>query len=162
VIPRLTARLNRTLRQGQRGSAIIEFIFVALLVLIPLVYVVVAVAVVQRSRVSMTDAARDVGRAIGSSASPQEADRKAAAALRIALANHAVSPDDVELRYVPASADCSSTAIAPDLTPGAEFAVCVTTHQDLPGVPSILSGRGVTLVGRFVVHVDEFRLGVRQ
>jgi Flp pilus assembly protein TadG len=159
---RLTARLNRTLRQDERGSAIIEFTFVALLVLIPLVYVVVAVAVVQRSRVSMTDAARDVGRAIGFANSPQEADRNATAALRIALANHAMSPDVVELRYVPPSADCSSTGIAPDLTPGAEFAVCVTTQQDLPGVPSIISGRGVTLVGRFVVHVDDFRLGARQ
>jgi Flp pilus assembly protein TadG len=158
VIARLRARLDRSRARDETGSAIIEFIFVALLVLIPLVYLVVAVAVVQRSRVSMTDAARDVGRAIGMADSQDEADRDTKAALRIALASHGMSPDEVELRYVSASAECSSAAIAPDLTPGSEFAVCVTTHQDLPGVPSILSGRGVTLVGRFVVHVDEFRL----
>jgi Flp pilus assembly protein TadG len=158
VIQLLQARLAAARSDDDRGSAILEFIFVAVLVLIPLVYLVVAVAVVQRSRLSVTNAARDVGRAVAIANSQDEAELSARAALRLALQNQGMSASDAELKYVPASADCDSTTVRPDLAPGSEFAVCVITHQDLPAVPSVLSGHGVTLVGRYLVHIDEFRL----
>ena len=41
--------------------------------------------------------------------------------------------------------------------PGAEFTVCVTRRAELPAIPSVLAGRGITTVGRYVVHVDDFR-----
>lgn len=49
---------------GDAGNAVIEFVFVAVLILIPLVYFVVAVASVQRSSVAVTHAAREAGRAL--------------------------------------------------------------------------------------------------
>jgi Flp pilus assembly protein TadG len=139
------------------GNAIVEFVFVAVLVLIPLAYLIVAVASIQRSRLAVTDAARDVGRAIATADSADAAAARAGAALRIALANEGLAPDDVELRYVAADAGCSDATVPVSLAPAAEFAVCVTRHQELPAVPTILSGRGVTTVGRYVVHVDDFR-----
>jgi Flp pilus assembly protein TadG len=158
MIQLLRARLAALRSDDEGGSAIVEFIFVAVVVLIPLVYLVVAVAVVQRSRVSVTNAARDVGRAVAIARSQDEAELNAPTALRLALQNQGMSVNDAELRYVPALADCDSTAVSPDLAPGSEFAVCVITHQDLPAVPAVLSGRGVTLIGRYLVHIDEFRL----
>jgi Flp pilus assembly protein TadG len=155
----LTQRWAALTAAQERGSAIVEFIFVAVLVMIPLVYLIVAVAVVQRSRLATTNAARDVGRAMASAQSPGDTDVRAAAALRIALANQGMSASDVELRYVAANADCqSAVTVTPSLRPGAEFAVCVIRHQDLPAVPTIVSGRGITTIGRYVVHMDDFRL----
>ena len=146
------------MRTNDDGNAVIEFVFVALLVLIPLVYLIVAVAVVQRSRLATTDAARDVGRAIATADRIADAPARAQAALRIALVNQGLRPADVQLRFVATGADCQAgPSQSPTLDPGSEFQVCVIRHQRLPAVPTVLSGRGVTTVGRFVVHVDEYR-----
>lgn len=139
------------------GSAIIEFVFVAILVLVPLVYVIAAVATVHQGRLTVTDAARDVGRAIGSAGPGTDVQARADAALRISLVNAGLSPGDVEVRFVDATEPCDAPQITPDPQPGAEFAVCVVGHQQLPAIPTMLAGRGITTIGRYVVHVDEFR-----
>lgn len=152
--------LTRPSLAAEDGNAIVEFVFLAVLIMLPLVYLIVAVAVVQRSRLATTNAARDVGRAIATSGGLGEAPVRAAAALRIALANQGLRPPDVQLRYVAAGADCQAGAgQPPTLAAGAEFQVCVIRHQRLPAVPGVLSGRGITTIGRYVVHVDEFRAG---
>lgn len=155
---RLIARWTAIRDERQRGSAIVEFVFVALLVFVPLVYLIVAIAVVQRSRLATTNAARDVGRAIATADTSSQAVVRADAAFRIALASQGIAPAGAGLRYVDANADCQQgTSVVPRLAPGAEFTVCVLRSQRLPAVPTILSGRGVTTVGRYVVHVDDFR-----
>lgn len=154
----LSARWSALRENRQHGSAIVEFVFVALLVLVPLVYLIVAIAVVQRSRLATTNAARDVGRAIATADTGDEAATRADAAFRIALASQGIPPTGAELRYVDANGNCEQGAgVMPRLAPGAEFTVCVLRSQRLPGVPTVLSGRGVTTVGRYVVHVDDFR-----
>ena len=154
-------RLELVRRDGERASAIIEFLFVAVLVLVPLIYLIVAVAVVQRSRLATTNAARDVGRAIATSATAGQAEVRAQAALRAALRGLGLTPVEVQVRYVGAEADCQGPATAPLLAPGSVFAVCVIRHQPLPAVPTVLSGRGVTIIGRYLVHVDDFRIIAR-
>jgi Flp pilus assembly protein TadG len=141
----------------ERGNAIVEFIFVAVVVLIPLVYLIVAVATVQCARLSVTNAARDVGRAIATTQPGSDIDARARAALRIALGNQGFRSADVQLRLVAVHADCASAAIAADFSPGSEFQVCVVRHLRLPAVPSLVSGRGITTIGVFVVHLDEYR-----
>jgi hypothetical protein len=148
-------------REGERASAIIEFVFVAVLVLVPLIYLIVAVAVVQRSRLATTNAARDVGRALATSATAGQAELRAQAALRVALHGQGLTPGEVELRYVEAGADCRGAPTVPSLAPASVFAVCVIRHQPLPAVPAVLSGRGVTIIGRYLVHVDDFRIIAR-
>ncbi len=115
----LRRRCEQLRSTGEQASAIIEFVFVAVLVLVPLIYLIVAVAVVQRSRLATTNAARDVGRAIATSAT------------------------------------------APSLAPASVFAICVVRHQPLPAIPTLLSGRGVTVIGRYLVHIDDFRVIAR-
>ncbi|MEO7261764.1 MAG: hypothetical protein ABI047_10990 [Jatrophihabitantaceae bacterium] len=157
----LWQRWKQLRRSGERASAIIEFIFVAVLVLVPLIYLIVAVAVVQRSRLATTNAARDVGRAIATSDTAGQAEVRAQAALRAALHGQGLTPAEVELRYVAAGADCQGPATAPSLTPASVFAICVIRHQPLPAIPTLLSGRGVTVIGRYLVHVDDFRIITR-
>jgi Flp pilus assembly protein TadG len=145
---------------GDDGNAIIEFVFVAILVLVPLIYLIITVAVIQRDKLATTNAARDVGRAIASSDSLADAPARAAAALRIAVTNQGLNAADVELRYVAPGANCQAAPMrTPSLEPGAEFQVCVIRHQSLPAVPTVLSGRGIVTVGSYLVHVDEFRAG---
>jgi Flp pilus assembly protein TadG len=138
------------------GNAAIEFIFVALMILVPIAYFVTAVAQVQRSNVSVAQAAREAGRAFASGESTADAVARARAAVRLALADQGL-PDDAEVRFVPAAASCRSGSVTPVLAPGAVFAVCVVRRTQLPGVPTLLAGHGITTIGRYLIHVDDFR-----
>ena len=150
-------RISTGDRAGDAGNAVIEFIFVAVLILIPLVYFVVAVASVQRSSVGVTHAAREAGRAFATADSTDQGLQRAEVAVRLALADQGLS-DDAIVRYVDADGTCESATISPSLSPGALFAVCVIRHAALPGVPSLISGRGITTVGRYVLHIDDYRV----
>jgi Flp pilus assembly protein TadG len=142
---------------GDAGNAVIEFVFVAVLILIPLVYFVVAVASVQRSSVAVTHAAREAGRAFATADSTNQGLQRAEVAVRLALADQGLS-DDAIVRYVAADGTCESGMATPSLSPGAQFAVCVIRHASLPAVPSLISGRGITTVGRYVLHIDDYRV----
>lgn len=148
--------LVRRLTSSDEGSAIVEFVFVAVVVLVPLVYLVVAVASVQRSTLAVTQAAREAGRAFATAGSTEAGLGRARAAVRLAVTDEGL-PDDVDLRFVSVGSDCDGSRMTPELRPGMEYAVCVTRHSQLPGVPAFLSGRGVTTIGRYVVHVDDYR-----
>jgi Flp pilus assembly protein TadG len=156
----LAVRLRRICSDdgvGDAGNALIEFIFIAVLILIPLVYFVVAIASVQRSTVAVTHAAREAGRAFATADSTGQGVQRAEVAVRLALADQGLS-DDANLRYVSADGTCNSETITPSLTPGALFAVCIVRQASLPGVPSLISGRGITTVGRYVLHIDDYRV----
>ena len=141
---------------GGRGSAIVEFVFVALVIMVPLMYLIVAVAQLQRNQLAVSQAARDAGRAFATSDTSSEAATRVQAAVRLAFADQGL-PDDATVRFVAAGSGCSGRAVTPHLDAGAEFAVCVSRHAHLPGVPSIVSGRGVTTTSEYVVHIDDFR-----
>ncbi|MGH8960096.1 MAG: TadE/TadG family type IV pilus assembly protein [Jatrophihabitantaceae bacterium] len=148
--------MTSRLRASDEGNAIIEFVFVAIVVLMPLIYLIVAVAVVQRSNLAVTQAAREAGRAFATSDRPDQTAARVNAAVRLALEDQGLD-EHVELRYVAADASCAASPVQPRLSPGAQFAICVSRRVELPAVPSVLAGRGITTVGRYVVHVDDFR-----
>jgi Flp pilus assembly protein TadG len=146
----------RTRIRGDDGSAIIEFVFVAVVVMVPLVYLIAAVATVQRNTLAVTQAARDAGRAFATSDDAADARRRVVAAVRLALADQGL-PNDATTRFVASGTGCSAPEIVPRLAPGAEFTVCVTRRVRLPAVPTVLAGRGIRTVGKYRVHVDDFR-----
>lgn len=143
-------------RGDDRGSAIVEFVFVAVIVMMPLVYLIVAVATVQRSEFAVSQAAREAGRAFATSDRVDQAMGRAQAAVHLALHNQGL-PDDAEVAFVAAGSPCTAARIAPDLAAGAQFTVCVTRHLSIPAVPSVLAGKGITTVGEYVVHIDDYR-----
>jgi hypothetical protein len=147
---------NGRVGQGDAGSAVIEFVFVAVLVMVPLVYLIVAVATVQRSSLAVTNAAREAGRAFATAESTTQALARANLAAQLAERDQGL-PGNAELRYVTAGAGCDSAPIQPELAAGAVFGICVRNSVQLPGVPSLISGRGVTTIGEYTVHVDDFR-----
>lgn len=127
------------MRARESGNAVIEFIFVALMILVPVVYFVTAVASIQRSNVGVAQAAREAGRAFASGTSTADALARTRAAVRVTLADEGL-PDDADVRFVPADASCRSESVTPALVPGAVFAVCVMRHARLPAVPTLIAG----------------------
>ncbi|MDP9239731.1 MAG: hypothetical protein M3O55_03700 [Actinomycetota bacterium] len=140
------------------GRATIEFIFLGILTLVPLMYLVVAVATVERNVFAASEAAREAGRAYATAADPLSAESRAAYSADLALSDQGVDPAQRTLKYVAVSADCLSGATgAQSLDPGAEFAVCVIQPVQIPGVPGFLDARANTVTGRYIVHIDDFR-----
>jgi Flp pilus assembly protein TadG len=138
------------------GSAVLEFVFLAVLVMVPLIYLIVAVATVQRSQLAVTQAAREAGRAFATSDSSSGAPARVGAAVRLALRDQGLG-DDAAIRFVALGASCDSPPLTPGLSPGAAFTVCVTRRVSLPAIPHVLAGRGISTVGRYDLHVDDYR-----
>lgn len=139
------------------GRAIIEFVFVGLVAMLPLLYLVMAAFQVERNVFAVTQAAREAGRAYATADDPASAKARADYAATLALRDQGINAA-ASVQYVPVSAPCSATAVdASSLAPGAEFAVCVTRTLQLPGLPGFVAGRRNTATGRYVVHVDDFR-----
>jgi Flp pilus assembly protein TadG len=79
---------------GDEGSAIVEFVFLAVLLLLPLVYVLLAVFSVQGSAYGLTSAAREAGRAYATARADGDGSARALRAAEIALADHGISLAD--------------------------------------------------------------------
>lgn len=144
--------------RDDEGRAMIEFVFLGVLTLVPLLYLVVAAFHLERDVFAVTQAAREAGRAYATADDPLAAEARAAYAMDLALTDQGVPAGGATLRYVAVSASCSAGATgAQSFDPGAEFAVCVTRIVSLPGIPGYTIGRSNTVTGRYVVHIDEFR-----
>lgn len=79
------------------GSASLEFITVGLIMLVPLVYLVLAVASIQSAALAAEGAARQAARVFVQGSSEQDAQARATRAVEFALADHGVSDAAVEV-----------------------------------------------------------------
>ena len=70
---------------GERGAAVVELLVVFLTLLVPLVYVMVVMADVQRALLATSSAAREAGRVYVTGSDRLEAERRAAQAYREVL-----------------------------------------------------------------------------
>ena len=129
------------MKSTERGSAIVEFHFLGILLLVPLVYIMLAVLDVQRTAYAVTQAAREAGRLYV--ATGDEAAAHAAAA--VALGDHDVEPAAVELIV-----ECSAS---PCYQPGSEIAVTVQSSVPLPLVPDVLAGVANARIPVSATHV---------
>nr|WP_221203503.1 hypothetical protein [Modestobacter versicolor] len=140
---------------GERGSAIVEFVFIALVVFLPLVYVVAGFSAVQRGVFAATEAAREAGRAMGTAPDPVSGQARAEAAVAIAVEDQSVEATDVVLAYAPAGAGCDAAgSYSPSLAPGEEFTVCVTVTVRVSLLPDFIDAN--TATGQFVVERDRY------
>jgi Flp pilus assembly protein TadG len=143
-------------RLGEEGgSAIVEFVFIALVVFLPLVYLVAGFSSVQRGVFAATEAAREAGRALGTAPDPVTGQARAEAAVAIAVADQSVQATDVVLSYAPVGAGCEGAGgYQPALAPGEEFTVCVTVTVRVPLLPDFIDAN--TATGEFVVERDRY------
>ncbi len=158
----LPRRFNRHWRD-EHGAATVEFVFLGVLVLVPLFYLAIAAFSVQSNVLATTQAAREAGRAFATAPDVPTGVNRAQYAVRLALRNHGIDGGGATLRFVDAESSCSSGgSAAPDpgaasLEPEAVFTVCVVSTFDVPAVPAFLEGSSKTTTARYVVTVDSYR-----
>jgi Flp pilus assembly pilin Flp len=148
--------VNRLRRLGddERGSALVEFVFVALVVFVPLVYLIAGFSAVQRGVFASTAAAREAGRAMGTAPDAVTGQERAERAAQLAVEDQSVDATDVRLAYAPRGAGCDAAGYTPTLTPGEVFSVCVTVTVRIPLLPDFIKAN--TATGRFVVERDRY------
>jgi hypothetical protein len=120
-VNRLCRRLGQV--DGERGSALVEFVFIALVVWVPLIYIVPGFSAVQRGVFASTAAAREAGRAMATAPDPGTGQDRALRAAALAVEDRAVDATDVRLAYAAAGVGCAAGAggYTPTLIPGEEF-----------------------------------------
>jgi hypothetical protein len=77
----------------ERGSAVVEFVFLTVVVLVPLIYLVMTVARIQAGTYAVAQAAREAGRAYVTAESAESAPARAYAAAGIAFADFGFAGD---------------------------------------------------------------------
>jgi hypothetical protein len=135
---------------NDRGSAVVEFLVIGVVVLVPIAYLVQAVMAVQAADLATATAAREAARAFSSAVTPAEGQARARAAARLAFADQDLQVPDQALRL--------SCVDGPCLAPGSAVLVAVDWTVPLPWLPGDWGTRvGVPVSALQRVPIDEYR-----
>jgi len=122
-------------RDDERGSASLEFIVAGLILLVPIVYLVLALGAVQNAALGAEATARFVARTIASG------DEAAATVVRDSVAaGYGLDPESLAIRVecVPAGAHCPAA--------GATVLVTVSDTVSLPFMPDLFGLADATAI----------------
>ena len=131
------------------GSAVLELVYLSLLLMVPLVYVLTTVFQVQRAAFGVTEAARQAGRAYVTAESDAEGRLRADAAARLAMEDQGVALDSA-VRLEPTDG----------VEPGSVVRVRVEHHVALPllgGLFGDVVPPGIPVRADHVAVVDRFK-----
>lgn len=126
---------------AETGSASLEFLTVGLIMLVPLVYLVLALAAVQAGSFAVEGAARHAARiAVQSGASGHAASRNEAVqrAVAVTLADYGIDAGDSSVALACGGTGCDS--------PGSRITVTVRARVSLPLVPDVLATTPISSV----------------
>ena len=138
------------------GNAIVEFVYLAVLLMVPLVYVLLTLFRIQAASFAVSSASREAGRVYASSTDLDAADTRARAAARLVMADSNLTLQGADLDIACESRPC--------LRPGSTVAVVLTYQVDLPFLPSFLRDRApasIRVTGRHLEVVDRYRSAAR-
>lgn len=116
---------------GERGSASLEFLTVGILLLVPLVYLVLALAAIQAGALGVEGAARQAARVAVAAAAGAGSDAAVARAVQVALADYGIDAAAASVTVRCDRADCNEA--------GARVSVSVAALVELPLVPDFLA-----------------------
>jgi hypothetical protein len=142
---------RRRCPSGDDGNAIVEFVYLAILMMVPLTYLLLTMFRVQGATYAVSSATREAGRVFVTSGS-SDADARATTAASIVLADSGLELDARQLVI-----RCSAR---PCLTPGANVDVSIGYDVALPFLPAFLDGAlpaSIHVTGRHLEVVDRFR-----
>lgn len=138
--------------RDQDGTAVVEFVWLALLLLVPLLYIVLAAFEAQRTAYAASAAARSAGRAFVEGADLADARRRAEVAATTVFGDQGVE-GSFELRITcrPRPDEC--------LSPGSVVTAVVRATARLPLVPDVLGGSapGVSITAEHRSPYGTFR-----
>lgn len=123
-----------TARRDEHGSAIVELVWLGILLLVPLLWIVLSVAQVQQGAFGATAAARAAGRAYALAPDDASGRRAAEGVARRALADQGLedAPLKVTVTCTPYPHDChSGTSV---------ITVLIRSAVELPLLPDVLGG----------------------
>jgi Flp pilus assembly protein TadG len=121
----------------ERGTALVELVWLGVLLLVPLVWILMSVFDVQRGSMGVTSAARAAGRAYALAPTDQLGQVRAEEAARQALSDQGVDePVEVSVSCTPYPQQChQGTSV---------ITVRVATGIELPLLPQVLGGQAPT------------------
>lgn len=134
------------------GNAIVEFVYLAVLLMVPLVYLLLAVFRVQAASYAVASAAREAGRVFATSADIDEAGARAFTAASIVMRDSGLVLSPEELAITCSARRC--------LEPGGRVHVVVGHDVALPWLPQVIADRpsaGVHVSSRHLQVVDRYR-----
>jgi hypothetical protein len=146
---------NWQVKAGQvndQGSAVIEFVAVGLLLMLPLVYLILVLSRIQAASFAANGAAREAARAFVTADSNEEAERRAGVSTELFLKDHGFERSEGLMELT-----CSAS---PCLTPGERVEVEVRVTARFPFLPAGLAEAlhtHVVVSSSQVAVVDEFR-----
>ena len=145
-------RLGDQRLSGERGSAVVEFVFLSVLLLVPLIYLVMTLARIQAGTYAVSTAAREAGRAYVTAEQADRAEARGLAAARIAFEDQGFgsAQSTVSIR-------CDGS---PCLRPEGRVEVSAEVMVPLPLVPSFARDAvplQVPIRASHVAVVDRFR-----
>lgn len=138
--------------RGDEGNALVEFVYLAVVLMIPLVYVLITVFQVQRAAFGTTEAARQAARAYARAASVGQGQSQGQAAAALVLKDQGIS-SGATTRFT-----CSGGC----LVPGSSVKVTVTYFVKLPLLGHVFGDRRrgtIRIQASHTEHVDRFRSG---
>jgi Flp pilus assembly protein TadG len=113
---------------GEEGNAVVEFVFLGVVLLVPVVYLVLTVGQLQGGSFAVVGAADQAAKVYVDAPTPQAADARARQAVRIALSDFGFSEDQAAV-HIACSEEC--------LAPGSTVTVVVRLEVPLPLIPGI-------------------------
>ncbi|NJI60925.1 MULTISPECIES: TadE family protein [Microbacterium] len=118
--------------RDDEGSAALEFITVGVILLVPLIYLVIALGAIQEQTFGAEAAARHIARVIARAPDAETAAERSDAVLAGIVGEYGLDEDavDLTLACMPRSVECPSA--------GATVVVTVATRVRLPLVPEVL------------------------
>ena len=119
-------------RPGDAGSAIVEFLGVALILLVPVVYLALVLGRLQAATFAVDGAAREAVRAVTTAEDAASAGERATAAVDLALGDQGFDGDLADTLTIECDGPC--------LAPGTAVTARVEVAVPLPGVPGWLQG----------------------
>jgi Flp pilus assembly protein TadG len=134
-----------TASRRDSGSATVEFVYLAVLLMVPLVYIVLAAFQLQRAAFAVAEAARQAGRAYVTAAGAEDGAERALFAANLAVTDQGL-PDlsPADLGVVAPQGFCA----------GGEVTVTVRRAVELP----LLAGlTDVTVSGEHTETIDPYR-----
>jgi Flp pilus assembly protein TadG len=137
--------VRRRLPSGDDGNAILEFVMVAVVLMVPLVYVMLTVFELQRASFAVSAAAREAGRAYVTADSGATAPERAQTAADLALADQLPGSPVADVTVVDGGAG---------LDPGESVTVSVRYEVTLPLLGSLAT---IPVTGKHVATVDRYR-----
>jgi Flp pilus assembly protein TadG len=128
---RVHDRLGRV--RGDDGSAVLEFVTLGVLLLVPVVYLVICLGQVQAASFAVEGASREAARVLARAPSEQEAARRVEAVVDLALRDQGLGGADDPRPAI--EVDCAAD---PCTTPETRVSVTVEVDVVLPGVPAFV------------------------